>query len=278
MKAEAVLVALPGTLCSPAVFGPLARALAGEVLVDPVSWLTEPGPWDIPAIAGRVARRIEQRGYGPVLVCGHSTGGAIALQLAVSHPALIRGLVLVDTGAHMHGHGDVDAILRRIRDDWGEDLRAAVLDRSFHVPLGDAARAAFLGWAAAVSQRAVYDVLASQRDLDLTSELAGITVPAIVVHGRHDRARPPEQGRELAATLPRAEFRLVESGHTPVYETPATVAAAVRAVLATAGQPPGRHAAEGVHHRVETEGRNRESQPGLEPDARAAADDAGRTL
>jgi hypothetical protein len=51
--------------------------------------------------------------------------------------------------------------------------------------------------------------------------------------GRHDRARPAEQGRELAASLPAAEFRLVqEAGHTPVYETPEVVAAAVRDVLA----------------------------------------------
>ena len=47
-----------------------------------------------------------------------------------------------------------------------------------------------------------------------------------------DRARPPEQGRELASSLPNAEFRLVETGHSPVYEAPATVAAAVRDVLA----------------------------------------------
>jgi pimeloyl-ACP methyl ester carboxylesterase len=68
-----------------------------------------------------------------VLVCGHSTGGAIVLQLAVSHPATAAGLLLVDTGAH-------------------------------------------------------------------------------VAHGRHDRARPPpEQGRELAAGLPDAEFRRAES-------------------------------------------------------------------
>jgi hypothetical protein len=31
-------------------------------------------------------------------------------------------------------------------------------------------------------------VLASQRSLDLTGELAGVTQPAIVVHGRYDRA------------------------------------------------------------------------------------------
>ncbi|MBV9795430.1 MAG: alpha/beta fold hydrolase [Actinobacteria bacterium] len=230
--AAPVLVALPGTLCTPAVFEPLAAALAGQVTVDPVSWLTEPGPWDIPAVAARVARRIEERGGGPVLVAGHSTGGAIALQLAVSHPGTVTGLLLVDTGAHMQGHGDVGAILERIRISWGEELVAAVLDRSFQRPLDPAVRARYLRWALACDPRAVYDVLASQRDLDLTGRLAGLHQPAIVVHGRHDRARPPEQGRELAVALPDAEFRLADAGHTPVYETPELVAGAVRDLLA----------------------------------------------
>jgi 3-oxoadipate enol-lactonase len=232
MTVETVLVGLPGTLCSPAVFEPMTRALAGEVDVVPFSWLTQPGPWDVPSVAERVAGHLAENWSWPVIVCGHSTGGVIALQLAVRHPALVGGLVLVDTGAHMHGHGDVDAILQRVKDNWGEDLRAAVLDRSFRDPLDDEARAGFLEWAAAVSQQATYDVLASQRGLDLTGELAGVTQPVIVVHGRYDRARPPEQGRELARSLPNAEFRLVETGHSPVYEAPAAVAAAVRDVLA----------------------------------------------
>jgi len=232
MTVETVLVGLPGTLCSPAVFEPMTRALAGEVDVVPFSWLTQPGPWDVPSVAERVAGHLAENWSGPVIVCGHSTGGVIALHLAVRHPALVGGLVLVDTGAHMHGHGDVDAILQRVKENWGEDLRAAVLDRSFRDPLDDEARAGFLEWAAAVSQQATYDVLASQRGLDLTGELAGVTQPAIVVHGRYDRARPPEQGRELARSLPNAEFRLVETGHSPVYEAPAAVAAAVRDVLA----------------------------------------------
>jgi pimeloyl-ACP methyl ester carboxylesterase len=144
---------------------------------------------------------------------------------------MVEGLVLVDTGAHMRGHGDVDATLERIRTGWGEELRAAVLDRSFMIPLTPEVRAGFLAWAADLDQQAVYDVLASQRSLDLTGELDQITQPSVVVHGRYDRARPPEQGRELAASLPDAEFRLIEeAGHTPVYETPAAVAAAVRDV------------------------------------------------
>jgi pimeloyl-ACP methyl ester carboxylesterase len=63
--------------------------------------------------------------------------------------------------------------------------------------------------------------------LDLAGELAGVTQPPIVVHGRDSRGRPPEQGRELASSLPNAEFRLVETGHSPVSEAPAAVAAAV---------------------------------------------------
>jgi pimeloyl-ACP methyl ester carboxylesterase len=178
-----------------------------------------------------VARHIEERWGEPVLVCGHSTGGAIALALAIRRPELVRGLALADTGAHMHGHGDVDAILRRIQSDWGEELCAAVLDRSFLLPPGEQDRAEFLAWAATLRAEAVYDVLASQRDLDLTSQLAGISRPVVVVHGRHDRARPPEQGMELARALPDAEFRLLESGHTPVYETPDAVADAIRDLL-----------------------------------------------
>jgi 3-oxoadipate enol-lactonase len=228
------MVALPGTMCSPAVFGPLAEALTGQVTVDPFSWLTRPGPWDIPAVAERVARHIDENYARPVLVCGHSTGGAIALQLAVNRPAAVLGLVLADTGAHMQGHGDVDAILGRIKAGWGEELHAAVLDRSFHVQPSPEARAGFLAWAAPLSQQAVYDVLASQRDLDLTSKLADITQPAVVLHGRHDRARHSGQGRELAAALPNAEFRLLNTGHTPVYEDPGAVADAVRDVLSRA--------------------------------------------
>jgi pimeloyl-ACP methyl ester carboxylesterase len=94
----------------------MTRALAGEVDVVPFFWLTQPGPWDVPSVAERVAGHLVENWSWPVIVCGHSTGGVIALHLAVRHPALVGGLVLVDTGAHMHGHGDVDAILERVKD------------------------------------------------------------------------------------------------------------------------------------------------------------------
>ncbi|TCK21494.1 alpha/beta fold hydrolase [Pseudonocardia endophytica] len=221
------MLAIPGTLCSPAVFDALAARLEGRVRPVAADWMTAPGPWTVPAVAERLASRLD----APSIVLGHSTGGAIALQLAVRRPDLVAGLVLVGTGAHMRGHGDVDAIVDRVDRDWGPDLHDAILRRSFATPLPDAFGETLRAYAARVPREAVLEVLRSQRDLDLTAELARLTVPAVVVHGTQDATRTVGQARELADALPDAELRIVEAGHTPVHETPDVVAAAVLDVV-----------------------------------------------
>jgi pimeloyl-ACP methyl ester carboxylesterase len=226
------VLAIPGTLCAPAVFRPLARRLDGRIELDAVSWMTEPGPWDLGTVADRIAEHITRRHGGPVPVVGHSTGGAIALRLAAGHPGLVAGLLLVDTGAHMRGHGDVDAILAALATDWGASLHARVLDRSFATAPDPAFRAELLDYAASVPAQAALDALRSQRDLDLTPGLAALDRPVTVVHGRRDPARTPEQARELAEAIPGARLRLLDTGHTPVYEDPDGVAAELVALLA----------------------------------------------
>ncbi len=222
------MLAIPGTLCSPAVFDRLAERLAGREAIDAVSWLTEPGPWDIATVAERIATGLS----GPVPVLGHSTGGAIALWLALEHPELVSRLLLVDTGAHMRGHGDVAAIITTVETSWGPDLHRAVLARSFATPPADEDLQVLLAYAAAVPREAVLDVLRSQRDLDLTARLAELTCPVTVLHGTLDPTRTPEQARELADAIPGATLRLLDAGHTPVYEAPDEVAAEVLALLA----------------------------------------------
>lgn len=227
-----VVLAIPGTLCSPAVFRPLAERVGGQVELDAVSWMTEPGPWDLGTVADRLAAHITRRYEAPVTVIGHSTGGAIALRLTADHAELVAGLLLVDTGAHMRGHGDVDAILTALATDWGAALHARVLDRSFATALEPAFRDELLSYAATVPAEAALDALRSQRDLDLTPGLAELACPVTVLHGVHDRARTTDQARELAAAIPGARLRLLETGHTPVYEDPDEVATELLALLA----------------------------------------------
>ncbi|HEX3790763.1 MAG TPA: alpha/beta hydrolase [Pseudonocardiaceae bacterium] len=226
-----VVVAIPGTLCAPAVFNRLSDRLAGQVVLDPVSWMTGSGPWDLPAVAERIAALVSDSYAGPVAVLGHSTGGAIALQLTLEHPELVGALLLVDTGAHMHGHGDVDRIIHTIDTAWGPELHGAVLDRSFATPLDPADRAELLAYAAGVPQQAALDALHSQRELDLTPRLTELGCPVTVLHGRLDQTRTPAQARELADAIPGARLRLLDTGHTPVHEDPDAVAAELLLLL-----------------------------------------------
>ncbi|QUQ68371.1 alpha/beta fold hydrolase [Kutzneria sp. CA-103260] len=221
------VLAIPGTLCAPRVFDRLAERLAGEVAVTGVSWLTEPGPWDVPTVAERIVRRYPE----PGVVLGHSTGGAIALQLAIAYPARVRGLVLVNTGANMHGHGDAERIIATMQEGWGPDLHAALIDRSFATPIEPVDRAALLGYAAGVPAAAALGVLRSQRDLDAAPRLGEIRCPVTVVHGVLDKARTVEHANELVGGIPDARLCLVQTGHTPVYEAPDEVANEVRALI-----------------------------------------------
>jgi pimeloyl-[acyl-carrier protein] methyl ester esterase len=70
------------------------------------------------------------------------------------------------------------------------------------------------------------------READLRDTLGQITLPALVIAGKHDRLTPPEAGRELAARLPLARFHLVDrSGHAPFLSHPDEVLAEVTAFL-----------------------------------------------
>jgi pimeloyl-ACP methyl ester carboxylesterase len=217
------VVAIPGTLCAPAVFDRLAQ----RVPLEAVSWMTEPGPWDLGTVADRIADRLTE----PAVVVGHSTGGAIALRLAVRHATLVAGLLLVNTGAHMRGHGDVDRILGLIETAWGPELHAAVLARSFATPPDPDMLAVLVDYAARVPAAAALQALRSQRDLDLTPRLGELVCPVTVVHGTLDPTRTPTQAQELAHAIPGARLRFVHSGHTPVHEVPDTVAAELTALL-----------------------------------------------
>lgn len=225
------VVAIPGTLCSPCVFRRLGACLAGRARLETVSWMTEPGPWDLPSIADRIADRVARESIGPVLALGHSTGGAIAMRLAIAHPDAVLGLVLVNTGAHMRGHGDVDRFLARLADNSDANLFEALLARLFATPAEPADVAELRAYAAAARPDVAFEALRSQRELDLTPELAALRCPATVIHGRLDPVRGADQAKELAASIPGASLRLLETGHTPVYEAPQAVAAELLAVL-----------------------------------------------
>ena len=60
-------------------------------------------PWTIEANVAALETLLDAEGSGPVVVAGHSFGGAIALNLAAARPDLITGLVLLDPAVALDG-------------------------------------------------------------------------------------------------------------------------------------------------------------------------------
>jgi triacylglycerol lipase len=66
----------------------------------------------------------------------------------------------------------------------------------------------------------------------LDSQLAGITIPTLVLWGEHDRLIPLAMGRRFAAEIPGAQLVVVpDTGHAPMIETPAAWLRAVQPFL-----------------------------------------------
>ncbi|MFF1556367.1 alpha/beta fold hydrolase [Streptomyces sp. NPDC058279] len=248
------------------VLAPLAGAPAAVDVVLVHGWAHSRRAWG--AVADRLIRAghrvvlYDQRGHGasalgrtPVTVerlgvdlaavlggtdartavlVGHSGGGFAALSYAARGPEAgrLHGLVLAGTAAHgqdtpdgevkMMGSALFSWALRR--PALGRKLLSSTMGKGVDPALSDVNRQLF----AATDPRVRADFFRCTRGWDLRTELAAVTVPAVVLHGAADKVIDPALARTLADTLPGARFEPVPgAGHMLPLERPEPVVSAV---------------------------------------------------
>jgi pimeloyl-ACP methyl ester carboxylesterase len=181
-----------------------------------------PGPYTMEGYADRLARLLDALGLGQVSLVGGSMGGVVAQHFALRHSQRLSRLVLVATGAAMADPGaalaKADAMAAA---GWDEEAVRPIVDGFFHrrPPEGEVDQ--YRRIAVAASHEAAVEAMRSNarsRTLDL---LGRIGVPALIVQGRHDKARTPEHGADMRGRIPKARLVVLEgSGHTPQLEEP----------------------------------------------------------
>lgn len=207
----------------------LARAITAldVVLLDlPGRGLSRGAPCEsVAEAAARVLRFADGAGLrAPVLVGGHSLGGAVAIEAALTRP--VPGLVLISTGARLR-------------------VRPSILDDARAVAEGRATRTRGVGYGPSVDpevrealERAFDRVPPSTTLADWTmanafdrlGDAAHVASPTLVVHGDDDPFTPWKYAEHLARAIAGATLVRVAGGsHMAIVERTAEIARAIDA-------------------------------------------------
>jgi pimeloyl-ACP methyl ester carboxylesterase len=171
-------------------------------------------------LAADYAATIRSLFDAPVDIVGVSTGGSIALQLAVDHPGLIRRLVLVSSAHRLSDHGrntqrSIAALLRERRP---RRAAALFLATTASTRIGGLLLT-LAGWLAprAVVGRDDVDLvvtLDAEDSFDLGARLDTITIPTLIAGGAHDRFYSRALFEHISTRMPNARLALYpQAGH-----------------------------------------------------------------
>ncbi|HET7519181.1 MAG TPA: alpha/beta hydrolase [Actinomycetes bacterium] len=156
---------------------------------------SEPGRvLDVAEHAAHVAAWLEASGLAPVVVLGNSFGCQVAVDLAVRHPYLIRGLILVGPTVDPAARTVSRQLLRWLRDTAREDpMQLPILLRDV--------RDAGLRRVAGTLAHAVRDPIESKLPL--------VKAPTLVARGAKEPIVPMAWAQAAARLLPRGELAVV---------------------------------------------------------------------
>ena len=158
-------------------------------------------------IAGDYAKAIEDDIGEPVALHGTSTGGSVALQLAIDHPHLVRRLVLAAAACRLSPHGrQMQAEVARLVKA-GDQRRALALLAESLAPGPLRHPAGALAWLfgrswAANDPADMLITIAAEDAFDAELGLDRVQAPTLVVGGSADPFYSEDLFRRTAAGIP----------------------------------------------------------------------------
>ena len=162
------------------------------------------------------------------VLCGHSMGGAVAIETELRKNSFVRGLVLLGSGAKLRVS---PAILQGLQDDF--EATIAQLAQLFFAD----ATPERVEWAKDSMRRIgpaqTFADFAACDAFNALDRLGEITVPLLALTGESDKMTPPKFAEALVDRVPGALARIIPgAGHFVMVEQPAETNAAIGAFLA----------------------------------------------
>ena len=165
----------------------------------------------------------------PVLL-GHSLGGAVAQMVALTNPALIKGLILVGTGSRLK-------VLPAILDGFLADPEA-IYKMIVQYAYDDKADPQFLKLGFEEMKQRPPEVahadFSACNAFDVGDRLGEIKLPTLMIVGAGDKLTPPKYSEFLAGGIAGSRVEMIQgAGHMVALEQPAAFNQAVAEFMAT---------------------------------------------
>jgi pimeloyl-ACP methyl ester carboxylesterase len=177
---------------------------------------------------------------GPLILCGASMGGMIAMEAARQAPGRIAGLALLGSSARPETPEMYELRLSAIElFERGEARDVIKLNAGFAFHPARASDTALIGrYVELILDAGAAQLIRQNRALmerpDARPHLPRLRCPTLVMCGDADRLTPPECSREIASLIPHAELVWVEAcGHMLTMEKPEVVNATLGLWLAS---------------------------------------------
>ena len=187
--------------------------------------------------ANDLAALLAHLGIQRAVLVGMSQGGYLSLRCALTHPTLVRALVLIDTQAMPEDPAKMPGYQAMLQD-WTSnglsDQTAAIIES---IILGEQWPGA-AAWRAKWKNAAAGDLLQSFQTLgtrdDISEQMGRIAVPTLVLHGDSDHAIELPRAKAMADAIPNAKLVLVPgAGHASNLTHPHVVNPAIETFLAS---------------------------------------------
>ena len=230
-------------------FSPLHRVIAYD---RPGMGYSTRAKRDAHALASQAkcaARVLEQSGEGPALVVGHSLGAGVALRLALDHPHLVSGLILIAPAccpypgkpawwARLSSTPILGDLFCGLLIPWlGPPMSPTSVANNFWpapVPVNYLQEAGVpMIFRPRAFQASARDVCATNAEFGAQQpRYAELFTPTVIITAEKDRiVSPKRHARALATMLPAAELVIApDTGHMPHRLRTDLVVAAIRRV------------------------------------------------
>jgi pimeloyl-ACP methyl ester carboxylesterase len=183
------------------------------------------GDPSIELYAVTVRKVLQRLGARRVFLAGHSMGGAVALQVALERPDLLKGLILIGTSAYLDTMAltpdillwAVAAVPHKFK---GMFFSSRVAPEALAVAREDVRRC---------SLEAILGDLSACRRYDFRGRLRRLTLPTLILCGVDDLITPARHSRWLHKEIAGSVLVMIEgAGHMLPLESPQQVNAAIR--------------------------------------------------